>query len=411
MAAQKKYPDELRERAVRMVLEIREREGKGQGELARVARQLGVHPEALRSWVKQAEIDGGARPGATTDDKKRIAELEREVRELRRANDILKAASAYFREGTRPEAAALVEFVDAHRDRFGVEPVCVVLEFPVSSYYQAKKRQAEPSARDVRDAALKEKIMEIWEGDKGRKAYGARKIWLEMNSQGIPVARCTVERLMRELGIRGVTPGRKRPPTTLPGDPADRPSDLLDRCFDAAAPNRRWVADITYVRTFSGWVYTAFVMDLFARRILGWQVADHLRSDLALDALEMAVWSRRDEDLGGLVHHSDRGVQYTSIRYAERLSEERAVRSVGSKGDSYDNAAAEALNSLYKRELIDPKKDWLGVDDVMLATMDWVQWYNEDRIHSYSGDMPPKKYEEIYYQALESGKLTSSSQT
>ena len=165
------------------------------------------------------------------------------------------------------------------------------------------------------------------------------------------------------------------------------------------------------MQTFSGWVYTAFVMDLFARTILGWQVADHLRSGLALDALEMAIWVRRDEDLGGLVHHSDRGVQYTSIRYAERLAEEKAVRSVGSKGDSYDNAAAEALNSLYKRELIDPKKDWRGVDDVMLATMDWVQWYNEDRIHSYSGDMPPKKYEEIYYQALETGKLTSSSQT
>jgi putative transposase len=151
-------------------------------------------------------------------------------------------------------------------------------------------------------------------------------------------------------------------------------------------------------------------MDLFDRRILSWQVADHLRADLALDALEMAVWSRGDEDLGGLVHHSDRGVQDESIRYAERLSEERAVRSVGSKGDSYENAAAEALNSLYKRELIEPKKDWLGVDDVMLATMDWVQWYNEDRTHSYSGDIPPKKYEEIYYEALESGKLTSSSQ-
>ena len=216
--------------------------------------------------------------------------------------------------------------------------------------------------------------------------HGARKVWLEMNSRGIPVARFTVERLMRELGIRGASPGRKRPPTTLPGDPGDRPSDLLERCFDAAAPNRRWVADITYVQTFSGWVYTAFVMDLFARRVLGWQVADHLRSDLALDALEMAIWVRRDGDLGGLVHHSDRGVQYTSIRYAERLAEENAVRSVGSKGDSYDNAAAEALNSLYKRELIDPRKDWQGVDDVMLATMGWVQWYNEDLIYSYSGD-------------------------
>jgi putative transposase len=297
-----------------------------------------------------------------------------------------------------------------HRGRFGVELACAALEFPVSSYYHAKKREAEPSAREIRDVVLKEKIMEVWKSRKGRKVFGARKIWLQLNSDGIPVARCAVERLMRELGIRGASPKRKRPPTTLPGDPADRPSDLLDRCFHAVAPNRRWVADITYVPTISGWVYTAFVMDLFSRRILGWQVADHLRSDLALDALEMAIFVRRDEDLGGLVHHSDRGVQYTSIRYAERLAEEKAVRSVGSKGDSYDNAAAESLNSLYKRELIDPKNDWQGVDDVMLATMDWAQWYNEDRIHSYSGDMPPKKYEEIYYAALESGKLTSSSQ-
>jgi putative transposase len=208
----------------------------------------------------------------------------------------------------------------------------------------------------MRDAVLKEKIMEVRAGEKGRKVYGARKIWLELNSQGVTVARCTAERLMRDVGICGARPGRKRPPATLPGDPADRPSDLLERCFDAVAPNRRWVADITCVQTLPGWVYTAFVMDLFARAILGWQVADHLRSGLALDALELAIWARRDEDLAGLVHHSDRGVQYTSIRYAGRLAGERAVRSVGSKGDSYDNAAAEALNGLCKRELIDPRK-------------------------------------------------------
>ncbi len=316
-----------------------------------------------------------------------------------------------FREGTRPEAAALVEFIDAHRDRFGIEPVCAVLDFPVSSYYYAKKREAEPAAREIRDAMLEEKIMEVWKGRKGREVYGARKVWLELNRQGIPVARCTVERLMGGLGIGGVRSRRKRPRTTVPGDPAGRPSDLLQRCFDAPAPNRRWVADITYVMTFSGWVYTSFVMDLFARRIVGWQVADHLRSDLALDALEMAIWARRHEDIGGLVHHSDRGVQYTAIRYTERLEETKAVRSVGSKGDSYDNAAAESLNSLYKRELIDFRKEWQGVDDVMLATMDWVSWYNEDRLHSYCGDMPPKEYEEIHYEALESGKIKGSSQT
>ena len=223
--------------------------------------------------------------------------------------------------GNSTQAAALVEFVDAHRDRFGIERACAVLEFPVSSYYHAKKRGADPAAREIRNVVLREKIMEVWEGEKGRKVYGARKIWLELNSRGIPVARCTVERLMRKLGIRGASPGRKRPPTTLPGDPADRPSDLLERCFDAAAPNRRWVADITYVMTIAGWVYTAFVMDLFARTILGWQVADHLRSDLALDALEMAIWARRDENLVGLVHHSDRGVPvyvYPLCRAARR---------------------------------------------------------------------------------------------
>jgi putative transposase len=281
----------------------------------------------------------------------------------------------------------------------------------VSSYYFAKKRAVEPSARETRDAALKEKIMEVWKGEKGREVYGARKVWLELNRQGVVVARCTVGRLMRELGISGARARRKRPRTTVPGDPAGWPPDLLERCFDAPAPNRRWVADITYVLTLAGWVYTALVMDLFSRCILGWQVADHLRSDLALDALEMAIWARRHETTDGLVHHSDRGVQYTSIRYTERLAEAKAVRSVGSKGDSYDNAAAESLNSLYKRELIDLRKDWQGTDDVMIATMDWVHWYNETRLHSYCGDMPPKMYEEIYYKTLASGKLRDGSQT
>ena len=280
----------------------------------------------------------------------------------------------------------------------------------MSSYYYAKKREAEPSARDARDAFLEGKIMEVWK-ENGREVYGARKMWLVLNRQGIVVARCTVERLMRELGIHGAQARRKRPRTTLPGDPADRPADLLERCFDASAPNRRWVADITYVLTLAGWVYTAFVMDLFARRILGWQVADNLRSDLALDALEMAIWARRHESVDGLIHHSDRGVQYTSIRYTERLAEAKAVRSVGSKGDSYDNAAAESLNSLYKRELIDFRGEWQDADDVMIGTADWVRWYNEERIHSYCGDMPPKEYEEIYYKALASGKIGGSSQT
>ena len=275
----------------------------------------------------------------------------------------------------------------------------------MSSYYSAKQREAMPAARDTRDAMLKDKITEVWKTT-GRELYGARKMWLELNQQGVEVARCTVERLMRDLGLSGVTAGRKRPRTTVPEETAALPSDLLDRHFGAMEPNRRWVADITYVPvTGNDWVYTAFVMDLFSRRILGWQVADHLRTDLAIDALEMAIWTRRDDDISGLVHHSDRGVQYTSIRYTKRLGDAGAVRSVGSKGDSYDNAAAESLNSLCKRELIDPRVPWEGEGEVMVATADWVYWYNEERLHSYAGDMPPKKFEEAYYKALASGIL------
>ena len=222
----------------------------------------------------------------------------------------------------------------------------------MSSYYFAKKREGEPAARESRDAMLKEKIMTVWKGEKGREVYGARKIWLELNRQGEVVARCTVERLMRDLGIAGARPGRKRPRATVPGDPASMPDDLLDRHFSAAAPNRRWVADITYVLTMAGWVYTAFVMDLFARRILGWQVADNLRSDLAIDALEMAIWARRHESVDGLIHHSDRGVQYTAIRYTKRLEEAKAVRPAGSKGDCpLTGQSLETRRSATRREV------------------------------------------------------------
>jgi putative transposase len=239
--------------------------------------------------------------------------------------------------------------------------------------------------------------MRVWK-EKGRGVYGARKVWRELAREGIKAARCTVERLMRELGICGVSARRKRPRTTVPAGPGpDRPSDLLERDFTAPAPNRRWVADITYVETAGGFVYSSFILDLFSRKIVGWQVSDSLRAELALDALEMAIWSRGDRIGENLVHHSDRGVQYTSIRYAERLGEISAVRSVGSKGDSYDNAAAEALNSLYKKELIERGGPWAGVPDVMLATLEWVAWYNRERLHSACGYVPPEEFEEKYY--------------
>lgn len=242
--------------------------------------------------------------------------------------------------------------------------------------------------------------MKVWDQPgPGNRLYGARKIWLGLNAAGVRVARCTVERLMRELGIAGVGTPAKTPRTTVPGAAAGYPADLLERDFGAEGPNERWVADITYVATASGWCYTAFVMDLYSRAIAGWAVADHLRAELALDALEMGIWMRKDRIGGRLVHHSDRGVQYTSICYTDRLEEVGAVRSVGSKGDSYDNAAAEALNSLYKRELIDLRGPWKGLADVTKATMEWVEWYNTQRIHSYCKSVSPFKYEEAFYQA------------
>jgi putative transposase len=251
----------------------------------------------------------------------------------------------------------------------------------------------------VRDEWLKKEIMRVWTDKKiGRRVYGARKVWRQLRREGIEVARCTVERLMGELGIAGVAARRKKPRTTVPAPAGQvRPSDLLERDFTAVAPACRWVADITYVDTVSGFVYTAFVTDLFSRRIVGWQVADTLRAELALDALEMAIWSSGDKIGDQLIHHSDRGVQYTSIRYAERLADVSAVRSVGSKGDSYDNAAAESVNSLYKKELIDRDGPWNGARDVAFATMEWVAWYNNERLHSACGYIPPKEFEENFY--------------
>jgi putative transposase len=251
----------------------------------------------------------------------------------------------------------------------------------------------------VRDEWLKKEITRVWEDKNiGRRVYGARKVWRQLQREGICVARCTVERLMGALGIAGAAARRKRPRTTVPapaGQP--RPCDLLERDFTAVAPACRWVADITYVDTAGGFVYTAFVTDLLSRRIVGWQVADTLRAELALDALEMAICPCGGKIGGPLVHHSDRGVQYTSIRYAERLGDIGAVRSVGSKGDCYDNAAAESVNSLYKKELIDRDGPWNGVRDVTFATMEWVAWYNSERLHSACGYVPPKEFEESYY--------------
>ena len=236
--------------------------------------------------------------------------------------------------------------------------------------------------------------MRVWQDRaKGRRLYGARKVWRQLRREGVHVARCTVERLMRELGIEGARGRRRKPRTTVPALAGQQPADLVRRDFTAPAPNRRWVADITYTGTAGGFAYAAFITDLFSRKIVGWQVTDHLRADLALDALELAIFSRGGQIGEDLVHHSDRGVQYTSIRYTQRLEDIGAVRSVGSKGDSYDNAAAESVNSLYKKELINREGPWQDAGEVTVATAEWVHWYNNERIHSACGNIPPAEYE------------------
>ena len=305
----------------------------------------------------------------------------------------------------------LVDYIDAHRDRvvdgreLGVEPICAVLkdvgvQIAPSTYYASKTRPR--SARALRDAELVEDIKVAHKANLG--VYGARKIHAELNREGVPVARCTVERLMRAEGLHGVAREKTRKTTIGEGAQTERPEDLVKRRFVATAPNQLWVADLTYVRTHAGWTYVAFVLDVFSRLVVGWQVSTSLRTDLALDALDMGLWARRraGQEVAGLVHHSDRGVQYRAIRYTERLAEAEAVGSVGSRGDSYDNAMAEALNSLFKAECIRnpimrPKGGWRSVADVEIAVAEYIDWFNHRRLHGQIGLVPPAEFESNHW--------------
>jgi putative transposase len=292
-----------------------------------------------------------------------------------------------------------VDYIDAHRAKFGVEPICEVLQVAPSTYYAAKVRP--PSARSVTDTTTTAAIRTLHQAN--YSVYGARKVHAALRREGHrvhdrPVARCTVERLMRGAGLRGISRA-KGPRTTIPGAGPDTRPDLVERDFTATAPGQLWVADITYCRTFSGWVYAAFVIDVFSRRVVGWQLSRSLRTDLALDALEMGLWNRAREghDTRNLVHHSDKGVQYVAVRYTERLAEAGAVASVGSTGDSYDNALAEAFNSLFKAELLRNKGPWKGVDDLEIAVAEYLDWFNHRRLHGEIGLVPPVEHETKYY--------------
>jgi putative transposase len=286
----------------------------------------------------------------------------------------------------------MTRYIDEHRDVFGVEPICRTLAIAPSTYYAVKTRP--PSRRSQEDERLKDRISQVHEDN--FEVYGVRKVWHQLRRDAVDVGRDRVGRLMAELGLRGAT-RTKKVRTTMPAPGSQRPADLVERIFNAAMPDRLWVADLTYIPTRTGFCYASFVIDAFSRRIVGWRVSSSLRTDLALDALEMAIFSRGDGALQGLVHHSDRGSQYLAIRYTERLAEAGVVSSVGSKGDSYDNALAETVNGLYKAELINRRGPWRSIEQVELATSEWVHWWNTRRLHSACGDVPPAEYEAAYW--------------
>jgi putative transposase len=285
-------------------------------------------------------------------------------------------------------------FVADHRDAYGVEPICRVLQIAPSTYYSHAAREADPEQRPDRwwrDRALEVEVRRVW--DENKQVYGAHKVWKELLREGWQVARCTVERLMRRLGLRGVIRGKAV--TTTVSDPARPcPLDRVNRQFHADRPNALWVSDFTYVSTWQGFVYVAFVVDVYARRIVGWKVSGSMRTDFVLDALEQALHARQRE--GELIHHSDRGSQYVSIRYSERLAEAGIEPSVGSVGDSYDNALAETINGLYKAEVIH-RRSWRNREQVELATLDWVDWFNHKRLLGPIGHIPPAEAEAAYY--------------
>lgn len=293
----------------------------------------------------------------------------------------------------------MVAFIDEHRARYGVESICAVLPIAPATYYEHLAERRDPSrrsARAQRDGELRVAVQRVF--DANFQVYGGRKVWQQLRREGQGVARCTVERLMRAMDLRGVVRGRAWVTTTRPDLAAPRPSDLVARDFTATRPNQLWVADFTYVATWSGFVYVAFVIDAFARRIVGWRVSTSMRTDFVLDALEQALYDRRGEGLAGLVHHSDRGSQYLSMRYTDRLADAGIAPSVGSQGDAYDNALAESVIGLFKTEVIQRRGPWRHLDDVEWATLTWVDWFNTRRLLEPLGYVPPAEYEARYYE-------------
>ncbi|EOC2532508.1 IS3 family transposase, partial [Escherichia coli] len=377
MTKNTRFSPEVRQRAIRMVLESQGEYDSQWAAICSIAPKIGCTPETLRVWVRQHERDtGGGDGGLTTAERQRLKELERENRELRRSNDILRQASAYFCEGgVRPPLEKMMPLLDKLREQYGVGPLCSELHIAPSTYYHCQQQRHHPdkrSARAQRDDWLKKEIQRVY--DENHKVYGVRKVWRQLLREGIRVARCTVARLMAVMGLAGVLRGKKV--RTTISRKAVVAGDRVNRQFVAERPDQLWVADSTYVSTWQGVVYVAFIIDVFAGYIVGWRVSSSMETTFVLDALEQALWARRPS---GTVHHSDKGSQYVSLAYTQRLKEAGLLASTGSTGDSYDNAMAESINGLYKAEVIH-RKSWKNRAEVELATLTWVDWYNNRRL-------------------------------
>ncbi|HIA6000996.1 TPA: IS3 family transposase [Escherichia coli] len=398
------FSPEVRQRAVRMVLESQGEYDSQWAAICSIAPKTGCTPETLRVWVRQYERDtGGGDGGLTTAERQRLKELERENRELHRSNNILRLGFRLFCEGgVRPPLEKIMPLLDKLREQYGVGPVCSELHIAPSTYYHCQQQRHHPDKRCTRaqrDDWLKREIQRVY--DENHQVYGVRKVWRQLLREGIRVARCTVARLMAVMGLAGVLRGKKVRTTVSRKTVAT--GDRVNRQFVAERPDQLWVADFTYVSTWQGFVYVAFIIDVFAGYIVGWRVSSSMETTFVLDALEQALWARRPS---GTIHHSDKGSQYVSLAYTERLKEAGLLASTGSTGDSYDNAMAESINGLYKAEVIH-RKSWKNRAEVELATLTWVDWYNNRRLLGRLGHTPPAEAEKAYYASIGNNDLAA----
>ncbi|EFM6728999.1 IS3 family transposase [Escherichia coli] len=404
MTKNTRFSPEVRQRAVRMVLESQGEYDSQWTAICSIAPKTGCTPETLRVWVRQHERNTGSGDGGlTTAERQRLKELERENRELRRSNDILRQASAYFAKAEFDRLwKKLMPLLDKLREQYGVGPVCSELHIAPSTYYHCQQQRHHPdkrSARAQRDGWLKREIQRVY--DENHQVYGVRKVWRQLLREGIRVARCTVARLMAVMGFAGVLRGKKV--RTTVSRKAVAAGDRVNRHFVAERPDQLWVADFTYVSTWQGFVYVAFIIDVFAGYIVGWRVSSSMETTFVLDALEQALWARRPS---GTIHHSDKGSQYVSLAYTQRLKEAGLLASTGSTGDSYDNVMAESINGLYKAEVIH-RKSWKNRTEVELATLTWVDWYNNRRLLERLGHTPPAEAEKAYYASIGNNDLAA----